>query len=64
MQLGQRLPEFDDQMRIIEKNIEKGKNDLETAHKGNRSSYTTDPTENRKLRIQQKSLQAFDNVER
>lgn len=37
---------------------------MKNAHISDKSQYTTDTTENRKLRIQQKSLQAFDSVER
>lgn len=50
-------------MRKIEDNIYKGVIAIERAHQGNRSQYTTDPTENRKLRIQQKTLEKYEEIE-
>lgn len=51
MELGARLPEFSSQFTTIEKNIKKGQEYIENAHKGRKNKYSQDPTENRKMRV-------------
>lgn len=57
LQLGAHLPSFNEQMSKIESNIQKGQLMIET------QKFSKDKLENRKMKVQQKSLKAFDQME-